>query len=107
MSLTLYIDNDNVLTLVGLQNSVDSSYLNAATVDVTLVDSDDTELAGESWPVTMSYVAASNGDYRATLADTITGLSDADAVTAKINADAGAGLKGHWEVSLTATTRKT
>jgi len=107
MSLTLYIDNDNVLTLVGLQNSVDSSYLNAATVDVTLVDSDDTELTGETWPLTMAYVAASDGNYRAILADTITGLSDADAITAKINANAGAGLQGHWAVALTATTRTT
>lgn len=107
MSLKLYISNDNVLTLVGLRNSVSAAYINAATVTVTLVDSEGTDIAGETWPVSMSYVASSDGNYQATLADTLTGLTDADVVTAKVDADGGAGLKGHWEVPLVATTRDT
>jgi len=107
MSLTLFIGNDNVLTVVGLQNSVDDSYLNSSTVTVTLVDSDGTELTGETWPVSVAYVAASNGNYQATLADTITGLSADDAITAKITSDAGPGLKGYWEIPVIATTRVT
>lgn len=107
MSLTLYISNDNVLTLVGLQNSVSAAYLNAATVTVTLVDSEGTDIAGETWPVSMAYVASSDGNYRATLVDTLTGLTDADVVTAKVTADGGAGLNGYWEVPLTAATRDT
>lgn len=105
MSLTLYIDNDNVLSLVGLQNSVSAAYLNAATVTVTLVDSDDAEIAGETWPLSMAYVAASDGNYRATLPDALTGLTTEDAITAQIEADSGVGLQGSWKIPLVAKTR--
>lgn len=107
MSLTLYLGNDNVLTLVGLQNDISAAYLNAATVTVTLVDSDGTEISGETWPLTMTYVATSDGNYRATLPDTLTGLTAADALTAKVSADGGAGLQGYWEVPVLAAVRTT
>lgn len=103
--MDFYISNDNVLTLVGLKNSVSGAYLNAATVTVTLMDSEGFEVAGEAWPVTMSYVASSDGNYRATLTKDITGLSNADALVANIEADAGVGLFSSWSVPLTAKTR--
>lgn len=103
--MDLYIDNDNVLTLVGLQNSVSAAYLNAATVAVTLTDADDTEISGETWPLTMSYVSGSDGNYRATLPDTLTGLTTLDELSATITADAGAGLAAKWVIPLTAKTR--
>lgn len=102
-ALKLYIGNDNVITLSGLQDSIDDSYKNAASVTVTLVDSEGTEVAGETWPLSMAYVAASNGEYRATLADTLT--LEAGEYIAQVSADAGAGLKGYWEISVTVQTR--
>lgn len=103
--MDLYISNDNLLTLVGLQNEATSAYLNSATVAVTLVDSDGTEVAGGTWPLTMSYVGGSDGNYRATLPDTLTGLTNNDALTAQVSANGGAGLGGYWEIALTAKTR--
>jgi hypothetical protein len=105
VNLELFISNDNVLTLVGLQNSDTAAYLNAATVTVTLVDSDGTDVAGVTWPLSMGYVAASDGKYKVILPDTITGLTAEDALTAKITADGGVGLQGYWEIPLTAKTR--
>ncbi len=107
MALDLYISNDNVLELTGMQNSINAAYLNAATVTVTIVDASGTELTGQTWPTTMSYVASSNGIYRAILEDAISGLTDADSLTAKISADAGTDLVGYWEIPATAKTRTT
>jgi len=39
-------------------------YVNDATVTVTITDSNGVDLIGESWPVTLPYVTASNGVYR-------------------------------------------
>lgn len=50
-------------------------YVNDADVTVTIFDCDGEELAGESWPVTLPYVAASDGIYRVTL-DVLTGLTE-------------------------------
>lgn len=105
--MKLYLGNDNVLTLDGLQNGITEAYLNAATVSVTLVDADDAEVTGETWPLTMSYVAASNGVYRATLTDTLSGISAGDIVTAQVSANGGAGLQGYWEIPLTVAVRAT
>jgi len=41
-------------------------FVNDAAVTVTIFDSDGVELVGESWPVTLDFVASSNGVYRKT-----------------------------------------
>lgn len=105
MALELYILNDNVIELVGVKNSIDSVYLNAATVTVTVVDSSGNDLPVQPWPTTMLYVPSSNGIYRAVIEDGITGLTDSDALTAKIHVDAGGDLIGYWEIPLIAKTR--
>ena len=103
--LVAYVANDNTLTLEGLQNAITESYINDATVSVTLYESDHTtEVSGESWPLTMDYVSASNGNYRATLADTLS-LSPNDRYFADVTADGGAGLKGFWTTQLIAIRR--
>ena len=109
MSLTMYVGpNDNLLTAVGLQNEVSGAYLNSATVTVTLVDADGTEVAGETWPLTMDYVAASDGNYRATLTDTLSALlSSGVDLVAQITANGGAGLNGYWEIPILTATRTT
>ena len=99
----IYISNDNVAKLSGLIDS-DGAYANSATVVVTLIDSSGNEVAGESWPLTMNYVASSDGVYIATLADTLTLTADTE-YTAIISADAGAGKQGYWEVPAVAETR--
>lgn len=100
--LTVYISNDNVIKLSGLVDNT-GAYLNSATVVVTLIDGNNVEVVGATWPLTMYYVAASNGNYEATLASTLT-LSEEN-YTAIVDADGGAGRKGYWKCPVIAEYR--
>lgn len=61
---TIYLDNTSTVQLQGLQSVVDDSYINDATVTATLYESDEvTEVTGETWPITLDYIASSNGNY--------------------------------------------
>ena len=81
------------------------AYINNATVSVTLKDRAGADVAGESWPLAMNYVAGSNGVYRATLAFALA-LQDGKPFTAEIIADGGLGLRGGWSFPLKARLRK-
>lgn len=102
--MTAFVANSNVLDLVGLRNEIAGTYMNAATVEVTILDSADVEVAGQVWPTAMSYVAASNGDYRAIISEDVAFLANKK-YTAVIDADGGPGLVGHWEFEFQARTR--
>lgn len=93
--LVAYRNSDNTIEVSALKNALTDAFLNAATVVVTVVDADGTEVAGESWPVTLDYVAASDGTYRATLEDAISWVHQT-AYSAQITATSG-GLKRYWE----------
>lgn len=75
MAQVLYILSDNLLTLDGLQNNVDGTYINAgATVTATLksvatngVETDVTNAVD----LAMSYVGGSNGKYQVNLPYTL------------------------------------
>jgi hypothetical protein len=96
---TLIIGTDNLAEIDALQNAVSSAYINNATCSVTLYDQSGTEVTGETWPLTMSYVAASNGDYRATITDTVTAnLSPNKRYRMLFKANGGAGLYREWHV---------
>jgi len=99
-----YVSNDNLLTVDLLYDVVGAAYLNAATVTVTVVDKAGAEVAGQSWPTTLAYVAASNGKYRAVLEDGLA-FSSGEPYTAKISADGGADKVGYWEVPIKALRR--
>jgi len=107
MSEIAYVSNDSLLKLDGLEDeaATTTTYINDATVTATLVDEDGANVSGQSWPVTLSYVAASNGNYRATLEDVLV-LSHGSNYTAKITANGGAGLMGYWELPIAAETRR-
>lgn len=107
----LYVGNDNLVWLGdpdtlegGLRNAATGEYINSATVGVTLIDSDGVEVDGETWPKSLSYIAASNGMYRAALSDAVELVAGAE-YTAKISADGGPGLLGYWELPVKALTR--
>lgn len=99
----LYLSNTNVIEINELYDTSAESYLNSATVTVTLEDKAGTEVTGETWPKTMSYVSASNGKYRATLASGI-GITAGKQYIAKITATES-GNTGYWEVPLVAHVR--
>lgn len=66
----ILIGSDNTIHLRGLNNGgTPPSYYNNATVVATLYDSAGREVAGQSWPTTLTYVPSSNGDYDGTLQD--------------------------------------
>jgi hypothetical protein len=94
MPLIVYISTDNVIKVSGLRDAITDTYQNAAAVTVTMYDSADAEVVGETWPLALTYVPASNGDYIATLVDTLT-LTTGE-YTVEVIANAGAGLNRTW-----------
>ena len=100
----IYISNDHLLELRGMKNIAADAYIDNATVTAVLVDEDGVEVVGQSWPVTLSHVAESDGDYRATLEDALE-LTVGLAYTAQISASGGSDLAGYWEYPLRARIR--
>lgn len=87
----IYLANDNLLELQGLTNVANAAYVNTATVSATVVDKNGTNVAGQSWPLTLSYVTASNGNYRGTLEDALS-LTENEDYTVRV-AVSGRGLR--------------
>jgi hypothetical protein len=102
--MTAFVANTNILELDGLKAAVDDAFINDADVEVTIKDSTGTNVTGVVWPVTMAYVTASEGKYRATLSSAL-GFVPKKKYTALIEVDAGAGRIGHWELEFKPLTR--
>jgi hypothetical protein len=101
--MTAFVDNTNLLRIKGLFNVVDDLYVNAGAVTATIKDSNGDVVAGQSWPVTLDYVAASNGIYRVALNAAIIFIAGAT-YTAEITALDGAST-GFWEFPFIPVTR--
>lgn len=99
----IYLANDNLLELQGLQNAATAAYVNNATVTATVVDKAGANVAGQSWPVTLAYVAASNGNYRGTLEDALS-LAENEDYSARVSVS-GSGLTAFFEHPLKAVKR--
>ncbi len=106
-SQIILYQNSMLLKLNGLRDSeaLPGVFLNAATVTVTLKDSAGAEVSGETWPLTLDYIAASDGNYSATLTDTL-GVTLSGIYDAEITVDGGAGLKAFWVMPLVVKKRK-
>jgi len=100
----IYLSNDNLLSIEGLKNSSSGSFMNSATVTATLKDSGGTSVTGQTFPITLSYITATNGNYQATLEDTLNMVAD-NIYTATITATSSGGLYAQWDLQLTATKR--
>lgn len=98
-TLKAYILSDNILETDLVINKQSGAYINNATVTATLKDSAGNNVAGETWPLTLAYVASSNGKYRATLKDTLTVSKDTK-YYAHIDIDGGTDLRRHWETEI-------
>jgi len=99
----IWIANDNLLRLRGLKNTKTGAYENSATVTARVVNAAGADVSGQSWPVTLTYVPSSNGDYDATLEDALV-LTDETQYTVKVWAVAS-GLQGYWPLPLLAKDR--
>lgn len=107
----VYYLNDNIVEVVlkDPTKSGDQAYINSgATVQIIeVVDKDGNQVTGTdvAWPLAMTYVAASDGLYRATLVDTMDVVPGRE-YEAVVEADAGAGLKLHQTVEFEMRERK-
>ena len=107
MTAFVYDANTNNLELTGLQAEIDGTYLNAATVTVTVNDASGNPVAGETWPQTMNYISASNGNYLVGLTYAIQ-FQNGQAYTAVISADGSSGgteRRGLWKFAFVGKTR--
>jgi hypothetical protein len=94
----LFMQSDNLIEVSGVKNVATDAYLNSATVTVTLKDAGtDINLSGQSWPLTLSYVPESNGNYRGTITNDVLTTSG-QRLKAAVSVDAGEGLSRYWEI---------
>lgn len=101
--MTVLVANTNIIELIGLKSAVDDTYINTATVTATIFDYHSDRAVGNQ--LTLDYVVASDGVYRAMLAETLPFRPNADYI-AYIEATAGAGRVGHWEIIFRPTVRR-
>lgn len=104
MTSIVYVANTNVLELHGLKSAIEDEFVNDADVEFTIVDSEGEEVAGQTWPWPMTYIAASSGDYRAIIKDTAE-LTAGSSYVAQIHANAGPDRIGYWEFPVKPKTR--
>jgi hypothetical protein len=99
MTVTWIPETAHILELTGLTSSITGQLVSDATVSVTIVDAHGQEVAGETWPLTVSPVRGAPGTYRATLSASLA-INPRQSVDAVVVADAGTGLKRTWHVTL-------
>ncbi len=88
----LYISSDNLLRVDEVKNVATDAYITSATVEVTLYEEDGTtEVSGETWPVSCSYLSGTNARYHGTLPDSLS-LSENTRYIAKVTINGGSGL---------------
>ena len=100
--LTIYIGNTTVVELQALKNNLTDAAITNATVVVTLTDTADVEVAGQTWPLILTHVSA--GTYRATLENDLV-LTANRKYKATIDATvSGVGI-AHWVADIIAEHR--
>lgn len=100
-SITLHPDN-SLLFSVTLTNQ--GVAVNDATVEVTMYDTSDVEVTGETWPLSLVYVTDSDGEYEETT-NPISGITAGQMYKVVVNAVGSDNLEGTWTHWATATTR--
>lgn len=99
----LWVLNDNLLRMEGLRDA-NGAYQNSATVSlISLTDKAGVTVTGITLPLTLAYVAASNGEYRATIQDTAA-LIDGQSYVGVVTVDSG-GLQSRMRIDATAQIR--
>jgi len=99
----IFLLNSHVFELV-LSDAITGRPVTNASCTVTLRTSASATVAGQSWPLALTYVSGTDGIYRATLESDLTLVADS-VYTAHVEADAGDGKIGHFELDLTAARR--
>ena len=101
-AIALFVGNTTVLE-VALVDKLTGNVINGAAVAVTLTDIAGNELAGESWPKALAYVAQSEGIYRTYLSSSVSmeeGANYLYVATADVD-----GMTGRWSGDVNALRR--
>ena len=101
----LFDKNNMLLRLNGAQDAKTAAFLNAATVTARLVDRLGVDIVGQTWPLTLDFVAGSNGDYCGVLNDTLVQVIGATE-RAQVTFNGGVGLRAFWETPCTVQVRE-
>jgi len=99
MAFELFVNNDNLVSLLGLTDVQTGMVVNTATVQVTLRDTLNRVITG---PITMPHVPTSSGNYQAVIPAT-TGIVAGQSYRATITAT-GTGT-AEWDIPVTAQWR--
>ena len=100
----IQIEKDVLIELVGLKDEAAGTFINDATVEVTLLDKETgAEIDGQTWPHALAYVAGSAGNYRGILTDALQ-LTPEQRLVAVVDAVKDANT-GHWEIPEVARLR--
>lgn len=91
----LYIDNTNNVWIDGLSNDISGAFINDATcLIVEVLDADDVQVSGTA-NISMTYKAASDGDYYGPLPYTVA-LTEAAFYTVRVRATDTDGNRAEW-----------
>ena len=99
-----YYKNDTLLELTGLKDEVTDAYINTATVTATVKNAAGTAVTGQSWPLTLGYVTASDGDYLGVLEAALS-VAVGDRLTVEVTVDAGSGRDAFFAIPVTVRQR--
>lgn len=100
----LYIDNTNNVWIDGLSNDVTGAFINNATcVIVEVLDADGNQVSGTA-NISMTYKAASNGDYYGALPYTVA-LTEGAFYTVRVRATDTDNNRGEWRRTCRAVYR--
>lgn len=93
-----YDENTHLLRADELADETTDEYLNDNVVDVVgrIQDADGQDLTGEIWPLTMTYVAGSNGRYEVTVSHQVE-VAAGDIIYVVVVATDSEGHQGHWK----------
>lgn len=90
----IYFANDNLIEVTAVDKSGDAdSAVTTGTVEVTLLDAAGAEVAGETWPLALSY-NATRAKWRATLLNTISGIELGAGLVALVEVTTSGGRYG-------------
>lgn len=104
MQIQLFVGNTMTVLLSGLQFEGESDYINDAVATVSIFSSNGTGVTGETWPLTLVYVASSNGNYEAVLNEDLE-LAKNRSYVVEVIAEKD-GNEGKWRETVVAAERR-
>jgi len=98
-----YYLNDSLINLSGLKDDSTGDFVNNATV-TAVVKKAGVNVTGQSWPLSLTYITASDGNYRGIL-EAAMNVAVGDRLTLEVTVDASSGREAFFSVPLTVRKR--